>query len=176
MAMRDDSPVPGPAGGERPAHRERPAGRSGTGAPRAPRGPAPGPARQAMRIGDAERDTAAAELGDHYAAGRLTLDELHERIALALAARTHGQLTRVMRDLPSLRRERHPVAGPARGEPLLSGARPGSTDASRDGRLAAIGLLLLAMLIWLFTVVVFTRHGYHYYPYPHHPYSPWHHP
>jgi hypothetical protein len=128
-----------------------------------------------MRIGDAERETATAELGDHYAAGRLTLDELHERIALALAARTHGQLTRVMRDLPSLRRERPPLAGPARGEPLPSGARPGA-DASGEGRLAAIGLLLLAMLIWLFTVVVFTRHGYYHPYYPHHPYSPWNHP
>jgi hypothetical protein len=128
--------------------------------------------RQATRIGDAERDTATAELGDHYAAGRLTLDELHERIALALSARTHGQLTRVMRDLPPLRREPRPL--PAPGEPLLSGGqRPGGAGASRDGRLAAIGLLLLAMLIWLFTVVMFTRHGYYY---PHHPYGPWHHP
>jgi hypothetical protein len=127
-----------------------------------------------MRIGDAERDIATAELGDHYAAGRLTLDELHERIALALSARTHGQLTRVMRDLPSLRREPRPLPGPAPGEPLPSAAqRPGGGDASRDGRLAAIGLLLLAMLIWLFTVVMFTRHGYYY---PHHPYSPWNHP
>jgi hypothetical protein len=131
-----------------------------------------------MRIGDAERDTATAELGDHYAAGRLTLDELHERIALALSARTHGQLTRVMRDLPSLRREPRPPAGPAPGEPLPSdGQQSGGADASRDGRLAAISLLLLAMFIWLFTVVMFTRHGYYYhYPYPHHPYSPWHHP
>jgi hypothetical protein len=125
-----------------------------------------------MRIGDAERDTATAELGDHFAAGRLTLDELHERVAQALSARTHGQLSRVMRDLPSLKREPRP--GPVRGEPLLSdGQRPAT--ATGDGRFAAIGLLLLAMLIWLFTVVVFTRHGY-YHPYPHHPYSPWHHP
>lgn len=123
-----------------------------------------------MRIGDAERDTATAELGDHFAAGRLTLDELHERVAQALSARTHGQLSQVMRDLPSLKRE----PGPVRGEPLLSdGQRP--VTATGDGRLAAIGLLLLAMLIWLFTVVVFARHGY-YHPYPHHPYSPWHHP
>jgi hypothetical protein len=125
-----------------------------------------------MRIGDAERDVAAAELGDHYAAGRLTLEELHQRIGLALAARTHGQLSRVMRDLPSLKRE--PRSAPA--EPLLSdGHRVVSAD--RDGRLAAIGLLLLAMLIWLFTVLMFTRHGYYpHYPYPHHPYSPWGHP
>jgi Domain of unknown function (DUF1707) len=178
MAMRDDGPAP--AGRERLAHREHPARRSAPGQQRAAGRPAPGPARQSVRIGDAERDTATAELGDHYAAGRLTLDELHERVTLALSARTRGQLTRVMRDLPSLRRER-PLPGPAPGEPLLSdGQPPGSADASRDGRFAAIGLLLLAMLIWLFTVVMFTRHGYHYHyhyhHYPHHPYSPWNHP
>jgi hypothetical protein len=81
-----------------------------------------------------------------------------------------------MRDLPSLRRER-PLPGPARGEPLLGGQRPVSADASRDGRFAAIGLLLLAMLIWLFTVLLFTRHGYYpHYHGPYHPYSPWNHP
>jgi hypothetical protein len=173
MVMRDDGPAPGPTGGESPAHRERvtvPGQQHGAGKP------GKSPARQAMRIGDAERDTAAAELGDHYAAGRLTLDELYQRIGLALSARTHGQLSRVMRDLPSLKREPRPIAGPAPAEPLLSDGQPqGDADASRDGRLAAIGLLVLAMLIWLFTVVMFTRHGY-YYHYPHHPYSPWRHP
>jgi hypothetical protein len=58
------------------------------------------------------------------------------------------------------------------------GVRPATSGASFDGRLAAVGLLLLAMLIWLFTAVMFTRHGYYYHPsyYPHHPYSPWNHP
>ncbi len=159
MAMRDDGPVPAANGGERPATRP------GRGAPASHRPPA----RQAMRIGDAERDTAASELGDHYAAGRLTLDELRERIGLVLSARTHGQLGRVMRDLPSARREPPPLAAPAAGEPLLSGAgRRAGAAPSHDGRLAAIGLLLLAMLIWLFTVVMFARHGYYY----HHPYYP----
>jgi hypothetical protein len=177
MAMRDDGPAPGPTGGERPAHRERvivPGQSRGAGRP------GHSPARQALRIGDAERDIAAAELGDHYAAGRLTLEELHQRIGLALSARTHGQLNRVMRDLPSLKREPRPLAGPPAGPPLSDGRANGGADASHDGRLAAIALLLMAMLIWLFTVVMFTRHGGYYYPhyphYPHHPYSPWGHP
>jgi hypothetical protein len=131
-----------------------------------------------MRIGDAERDSAAAQLGDHFAAGRLTLDELHERIDLVLAARTRGQLGRVMRDLPSVRREPRPSAAPAPEQPLRGDSpRPATSGASYDGRLAAVGLLLLAMLIWLFTALMFTRHGYYYHPYyPHHPYSPWNHP
>ena len=39
-----------------------------------------------MRIGDAERDAAAADLGEHFTAGRLTLEELHERLEAVFAA------------------------------------------------------------------------------------------
>jgi hypothetical protein len=35
-----------------------------------------------------------------------------------------------------------------------------------------VGLLLVAMLIWLLTVLLFTRHGY-YAPYHHYQPSPW---
>ena len=41
-----------------------------------------------MRIGDAERDAAAADLGEHFTAGRLTLEELHERLEAVFAAKT----------------------------------------------------------------------------------------
>src|ERR1700753_2686808 len=80
MAMRYYAPFP--SGGE----------------PARPRGP------HALRIGDAERDAAATDLGEHYAAGRLTLEELHERLDAAFASKTLGQLTRVMADLPGAAR------------------------------------------------------------------------
>jgi len=56
-----------------------------------------------MRVGDAEREAAAAELREHYASGRLTLDELNERVDKAFAAKTRGDLDALMRDLPSAR-------------------------------------------------------------------------
>jgi hypothetical protein len=56
-----------------------------------------------MRVGDAEREATAAELREHYASGRLTLDELNERLDKALAAKTRGDLDELMRDLPSAR-------------------------------------------------------------------------
>src|SRR5215471_16646592 len=56
-----------------------------------------------MRVGDAEREAAAAELREHYASGRLTLDELNERLDAAFAAKTRADLNAVMRDLPSAR-------------------------------------------------------------------------
>ena len=45
-----------------------------------------------IRIGDAERDAAMVQLREHFVAGRLTFDELTERIDAALAAKTRGQI------------------------------------------------------------------------------------
>jgi hypothetical protein len=181
MAMRYYAPLPG--GGD----------------PFWPRGP------QVMRIGDAERDAAAADLGEHFTAGRLTLDELHERLEAVFAAKTFGQLAGIMSDLPGsgrlpglARLARHaptpgmpglpwmPPTGPGyawagewsagmRGSATV-GFQPGWEDrprprprtrdaeyqaspADRAGKFAALSLLILAMLIWLFTALLFARHG-----------------
>jgi hypothetical protein len=56
-----------------------------------------------MRVGDTEREAAASELREHYASGRLTLDELNERIDKTFAAKTRGDLNALMTDLPSRR-------------------------------------------------------------------------
>ena len=53
-----------------------------------------------VRIGDADRDAAAAALGEHFAQGRLTLDEFHARLGATLTATTYGELSRVTMDLP----------------------------------------------------------------------------
>jgi hypothetical protein len=54
-----------------------------------------------MRVGHAERDAVAAELREHYAAGRITLDELNDRLDNTFAAKTKGDLNALMTDLPS---------------------------------------------------------------------------
>ena len=176
MPMRYYTPLPG-GGGEPPR----------------PRG---GP--HALRIGDAERDAAAADLGEHYAAGRLTLDELNERLDAVFSSKTFGQLTRIMADLPGPGRLPWRV-GPGRtgggwapvgfypdgpfgmgdgpwyaANSSMAGfqtrgpqAPPTPTD--RAGRVAALSLLLLAMLIWLFTALLFARHGFYH---PGGPYGP----
>ena len=59
--------------------------------------PAPG-----MRAGDADRDATAAALGEHFAHGRLTHDELNARLDATLTATTHGELSQAARDLPDL--------------------------------------------------------------------------
>jgi hypothetical protein len=56
--------------------------------------------RGAIRVSDAERDLAVAELSEHYQAGRLTLEEFDGRSDLALRARTGNDLGALFSDLP----------------------------------------------------------------------------
>ena len=53
-----------------------------------------------IRVGDADREAVAAQLREHYGDGRLTLDELNERLDRTFAARTYGELNAVTTDLP----------------------------------------------------------------------------
>jgi ferric-dicitrate binding protein FerR (iron transport regulator) len=55
---------------------------------------------QDLRISDAEREQAAADLGEHYAQGRLTTEEHRERLDQIWAARTRRELGPVFADLP----------------------------------------------------------------------------
>jgi hypothetical protein len=55
-----------------------------------------------LRASDAQRDSAAAEIREHYAAGRLTEDEFTERLDAVYHARTQGELRELRRDLPAL--------------------------------------------------------------------------
>src|SRR5215470_2949945 len=87
-----------------------------------------------MRVGDAEREATAAELREHYASGRLTLEELNERLDAAFAAKTRGDLNAVMRDLPSARPGWSAAGGrassPAGGQPVEPGEPSGPGGAA----------------------------------------------
>ena len=54
-----------------------------------------------QRVSDADRERAVGELREHSVAGRLTLEELSDRIETAYTARTAGELERVTADLPA---------------------------------------------------------------------------
>jgi hypothetical protein len=68
-----------------------------------------------LRAGDADRDRAAAVLGIHFAAGRMTADEFGDRLAAALGARTIADLRRVLADLPGMEVTGMPRNGLERG-------------------------------------------------------------
>lgn len=53
-----------------------------------------------MRISDADRERVTSRLREHFAQGRLTQDELNERLAATLSAKTFGELRPIMADLP----------------------------------------------------------------------------
>ena len=100
-----------------------------------------------IRISDADRDCASARLRDHYAEGRLTHEELDERVTAALEARTLGDLRRVMADLP----ESTPVPQQAWTPPLagvspLAGASPSAVSPPAAASRPALGLRALLIL------------------------------
>jgi hypothetical protein len=59
-----------------------------------------------IRLSDADRDRAAADLADHYAEGRLTTEEHAERLDAIWTARTHADLKPIFEDLPRRAPER----------------------------------------------------------------------
>src|SRR5580704_10471109 len=56
-----------------------------------------------LRIGDRERDAVAAELQEHFARGRLTLEEFNQRLDAVFAAKTQADLNLITSDLPHAR-------------------------------------------------------------------------
>jgi hypothetical protein len=75
------------------------------------------------RASDAEREAVVARLRDAAAEGRLTVEELDERIDAAYAARTHAELEPLTADLPDSQMPTATTAAP----PTRSPARPSSS-------------------------------------------------
>ena len=99
-----------------------------------------------LRMSDADRDAAAAELAEHYAQGRLTTDEHAERLDRVWAARTPADLRPVFADLPGP----HPLPSYA------AVGRPGAPDRSgpRGRRFRGLPLPLVVLLVALVAVTV----------------------
>jgi hypothetical protein len=112
-----------------------------------------------LRIGDAERDAATAQLREHFVAGRLTFDELTERIDAALTAKTQRQIDVLIADLP-----RPPKV--TRTEAALPDPAP---DA---GRFLVFAMLLFALATWILIMAWMSRHAYLPGPYPRFPPPP----
>jgi Domain of unknown function (DUF1707) len=80
----------------------------------------------AIRASDADREKAVAILSDAYIAGRLTLDEFHERLTAALSGRTWGALGELTSDLPHQARPGADAPRPATvGSDLAAAPDPG---------------------------------------------------
>lgn len=99
-----------------------------------------------IRIGDADRERVTTRLRENYAEGRLSQEELDERITATLNAKTFGDLRPIMADLPEPE-----SVGPQPGQP---GQVPPSFQqpvyAYRRGpRLLPVVMLLLFLVLIL---------------------------
>ena len=113
-----------------------------------------------MRASDADRDRTASLLREHHAAGRLTAEEFQERLDAAYAARTLGDIDRLMADLPSIdlyhlpdeSMRRMAAARPAR-PPAAPGDHGRLSPAWRTawGSWASVSMVLF--VIWLVTAL-----------------------
>jgi hypothetical protein len=104
-----------------------------------------------MRVGDAEREAVAAELREHFASGRLTQDELNERLDQAFAAKTRGDLHALMTDLPSAQAWWAADAAPS--GPPFGGSGHGYGHGhhhgwQREGRRTAGTLVASSVMLW----------------------------
>jgi hypothetical protein len=103
-----------------------------------------------VRIGDAERDAAMVQLREHFVAGRLTFDELTERIDGALTAKTQRHIDQLMADLPR----------PPRKAPRASPEPVHPVPAPDPGRFLVFALLLFALATWILIMAWMARHAW----------------
>jgi Flp pilus assembly protein TadB len=105
-----------------------------------------------LRIGDDDRETAARELGEHYALGRITPEEHSERLEQIWAARTQADLTPVFADLP-----RPPGARSAPAGQVAWGSWQAPAARTRGWHPPAIPFLLKALLAVIVVVLVLSH-------------------
>jgi hypothetical protein len=99
-----------------------------------------------LRASDAERERVVAFLREHALLGRLTDDELEDRIGLAYASVTVGDLEKLIGDLP---RANQPARRPSPGRPSAPRHHAGRPSRHRQHGPppALIGLGIGALLV-----------------------------
>lgn len=106
------------------------------------------PEPRRIRVGDADREAAVAELGEHLTRGRIDAHEYAERTAAAFAARTDDELARLFVDLPRPYTPPAPYAFPMPAPPADDapyGRDPRSGQAYSDRRQVLAGVLQLVL-------------------------------
>jgi hypothetical protein len=112
-----------------------------------------------LRIGDAEREAAAELLREHYAQGRLTLEEFNQRLDATFAATTQRQLGQISKDLPQAGPASPPLRPPG---PAAARTHPGRAAQYQDCSwrrhrsaprfLRLVPIMAAVAILWLLTV------------------------
>jgi Domain of unknown function (DUF1707) len=115
-----------------------------------------------LRAGDVDRDAVARRLGEHMAAGRLTVAEYEERVGRAYAAKTYGDLAELTADLPATEPTRaliprsdapRSAVGPCGAGPWVGGGPRGWGPSTRAAWAGWFSTALVVLTIWLVTSV-----------------------
>jgi Domain of unknown function (DUF1707) len=103
----------------------------------------PGSDSSELRVSDQERERVAREIREHFAAGRLTDEELDHRLAAVYAARTQSELRGLRSDLPAL------AATPAEQRAELAQRRGHLQRRLVQQSGGAMAAFVLCTVIWL---------------------------
>jgi len=95
-----------------------------------------------LRLSDADRDRAAAELSEHFEAGRLTADEFDERLGRALQARSAADLAPLFADLPC----KQPLATAPASGPAAPASGPAAPAPFSCARVPVVPIAILAVV------------------------------
>jgi hypothetical protein len=114
-----------------------------------------------LRVSDADRDRAIAELSEHYQAGRLTTEELEDRTGRALQARTTADLAALFTDLP--RRQALLTGGTATSAASTAPAStaPASTAKAWPARVPVVPVVPVAILAVVAVLALLGGHPFH---------------
>ena len=96
-----------------------------------------------VRVSDQDRERAADEIRQHFAAGRLTDDELNDRLSAVYRARTDEELRSLSADLPKL------PASPAEQRAELAARRATLHRHFLQQAGGSVGFFALCTIIWL---------------------------
>ena len=107
---------------------------------------------QHIRVSDADRNSVAELLGQHYADGRLDQAEFDDRISRTMAAKTRGDLTGLFDDLPE--------TGPAGAGPAGPGGPVGPAAPYRGSRRRGAIARPLLLLLLVFICANFAWHAF----------------
>ncbi|NEA24177.1 DUF1707 SHOCT-like domain-containing protein [Actinomadura bangladeshensis] len=109
-----------------------------------------------IRASDADRDRVAASLREHCALGRITMDELQERLDSVYGSKTLGDLQEITADLPEEDLYQLPVPA-SQPKSTASVAKPPSRDLDVRGTKAMWGawatVSAINFTVWLIVLV-----------------------
>lgn len=107
------------------------------------------------RPSDAERERVVRDLTKHCGDGRLTLDELEDRVAEVWAAATRAELDHALRELPRTPAVIPPSKPPIRttpsAAPVRQTVRKGAEIALRVHLAVYLSVIAFLCVIWLLT-------------------------